>query len=376
MNITYLDNSATTKPCKSAVEYVNKMLIDNWGNPSSLHTLGIDAEKEITAARQTLADFLRCDEREIYFTPSGTIANNIAIKGAVKAKRRLGNTIVTTEIEHPSVYETISSLEEEGFNVIRLKPENGNITVEQIKNAITSDTILVSMMMVNNETGAILPVDKVSKIIADAKSPALFHVDAVQAFGKIPINLKTLGAQLVTVSGHKIHAPKGVAALYISQKTRIAPLIFGGGQERGVCPGTESCLIPAMGAAIKEIGSISENYKKIDGLRRHLIEQVEKLDRVYVNSNDDCLPYVVNISVEGIKSETLLHFLAEQGIYVSSGSACSKGKKSRVLLSFGIPTNRVDSALRISFSRYNDESDVDKLITALKTAVSMFRRGR
>ncbi|MBR6407352.1 MAG: cysteine desulfurase [Clostridia bacterium] len=374
MEITYLDNSATTKPCQSAIKKVNHMLCDNWGNPSSLHSYGIEAEKEITAARRTVADFLRCDEREIYFTPSGTIANNIAVMGAAKALRRRGNTIVTTEVEHPSVYETVKSLESDGFNVVRIRPENGEITAGQIENAVTSDTILVSMMMVNNEMGTVFPVDKVKKIIDAKGSPALFHIDAVQAFGKIPVNPRSVGAQLVTVSGHKIHAPKGVAALYVAQKSRIAPYIFGGGQERGICPGTESCLIPAMGAAIEEIGSLQENLDRVKSLRDRLTESLGRLEGIFFNSGDDCLPYVVNISVEGIRSETLLHFLAESGIYVSSGSACSKGKKSRVLTAYGLPAKRVDSALRISFCRYNTADDVDRLAAGIEKAIKTLRR--
>ena len=375
MSFVYLDNSATTKPCKQSIDVLNQTLIEDWGNPSSLHTLGIKAEKMMNEARQKTAKLMGCMEKEVYFTSGGTEANNIAIQGAAKARKRLGNKIITTEIEHASVYETVKNLEKEGFEIVTLKPQNGEITARMFEDAIDKNTILVSMMMVNNETGAYLPIQAIKKIIQKKEAPALFHCDAVQAFGKMEIKPNRLGIDLMTVSGHKIHAPKGIGALYISKDARVLPLYGGGEQEKHIRPGTESVpLICALGAACEAVGNIKEHFNNVLALKNKLVEMLSGIDEVVINSPDNALPYVFNISVMGIKSETMLHYLASNNVYVSSGSACSKGKKSRTLQQLGFPDEKVDTALRISFCRDNTMEDIEIFVKALKCGINSLQR--
>ena len=368
----YLDNSATTKPCKEAVDKMIYVLENVYGNPSSLHTLGLNAEKEVTAARKITAKQLGAEADEIYFTSGGTEANNTAVFGAAYARRKTGNRIVTTAIEHSSVYESCKELERQGFEVIFLDPErNGNISAEQLAAAIDKNTILVSVMMINNETGVRLPVDKISKIIKKNNAPALFHCDAVQAFGKVPVKPSKIGADLLSVSSHKIHGPKGVGALYIKKGTYIKPILYGGEQQKKIRPGTETVpLICGFGAAIENIGSMSENMNKASLLHDYAVKRLSEISGVEINSPDDGLPYILNISAVGVRSETMLHFLEKQGVYISSGSACAKGKKSHVLTAMGLDGARIDSALRISFSKYSEISEIDTLAAFLQEGMS------
>lgn len=375
-NIIYLDNSATTMPCKKAIQNINCALVDNWGNPSSLYDFGFKAQLLVDSTRKSVSQMLKCREEEIYFTGSGTESNNTAIIGAANARKKRGNRIVTTSIEHPSVLETIKRLEDDGFDVVYLKPQsNGVVSVEDLKNAINQNTILVSMMLVNNETGAIEPVKEAAKIIKDVNSPALLHCDGVQAFGKMPVNLNDLGVDLFCASGHKIHGPKGVGILYIKKGVTIKPLLTGGGQEKNMRSGTESVpLIYGLQGAIDSLGNISENLKEQKQLWLYAKDVLLDTGIVNINSCDDSLPYILNISVGGYRSETLLHFLEAQGIYVSSGSACAKGEGSYVLREMGLAKNRIDSALRISFSRDNTKEDIDALKDALICATQKLRR--
>ena len=375
-NIVYLDNSSTTIPCKEAIDEINKALCDNFGNPSSLHVLGYNAEKRVSVTRKAVCDMLSCSESEIYFTSGGTEGNNTAIFGAAYARQKRGNRIVTTEIEHPSVAEPIKRLEEEGFEVIRIKPlSDGTISEDSIIGAINEKTILVSIMLVNNETGAILPVSAARRAIDSVGAPAILHCDCVQAFGKMPINVKTLGADIITASAHKIHGPKGIGFLYVKKGVTIRPLMLGGGQEKGFRSGTEAVpAICGLYGAIKSINDINANLQSAKTLRDYAVESLKKIDGVKVNSNIMSLPFVLNISVEGYRSETLMHYLESKGIFVSSGSACAKGKGSYVLNSMGLPRERVDSALRISFSRFNTVHDVNILIGAIKEAKGTLRR--
>lgn len=364
----YLDNSATTKPCKEAIEKMMFVLENVYGNPSSLHKVGFEAEKEITYARKTIAKLLGADTDEIIFTSGGTEANNTAVFGAALARQKTGSRIVTTAVEHSSVYESCQELSRRGFDVVFLEPQSGgNISEEQLSEAIDRNTVLVSVMMVNNETGVKLPVDKIAKIIKKNNAPALFHCDAVQAFGKIPVRPSKIGADLLTVSSHKIHGPKGVGALYIKKGTYIKPLLYGGEQQRKIRPGTEAVpLICGFGAAAENIGSMSENMEKIKELHNYAVETLTGIDGVEINSPGDCLPYILNISAVGVRSETMLHFLESREIYISSGSACAKGKKSHVLTSMGLDAARIDSALRISFSKNSQKSDIDILAQYLR----------
>lgn len=378
MKEIYLDNSATTRVYKSAAEKAVEIMTTVYGNPSSLHSKGLEAEHEIERARKTIAKALGAESEEVYFTSGGTEGNNTAIFGAAHALRRRGNKIVTTAIEHSSVIEAMQQLEKEGFEVVYLKPDSsGRVRSEDIKAEITKDTILVSIMAVNNEIGSVQPIECVYRAIAAAGSPALFHVDAVQAFMKMPVIPKKLGIDLLTVSGHKIHAPKGVGALYIRKGVRIIPLHFGGLQEKKIRPGTEPVpAICAMGTAVEELNAKPERKAYIQDLSNYCRKKLIGTDGIVINSDKSCLPYIINFSAVGLRSETMLHFLAERGIYVSSGSACAKGHKSHVLTSLGLSDDRIDSAIRISFSEENTVEDIDILIKSLEIALNTLARKR
>lgn len=375
-NIVYLDNSATTKPCDLSVQYMNNALTENWGNPSSLHTIGINAEDLIISAKETCAKAIGARSDEIYFTSGGTEANNLAINGAVQSRAKRGNRIVTTEIEHPSVLEVIKNLEQKGFEVIYLKPdENGVVSQDSLKKAINKNTILVSIMLVNNEIGTIQPVIEAASIIKEVGAPALLHCDAVQAFGKMGIKVNELGVDLLSFSGHKIHAPKGIGVLYKKKGVTISPVVFGGGQQDALRPGTESVpLISALEGAILSLPNIKAYYDKIEQLCSYAKDKLKATEIVEFNSPQNALPYILNISVPGYRSETLLHFLDAKGIFVSSGSACSKGKLSHTLSALKLDSKRIDSALRISFSRDNSFEDIDKLCDALLEASKKLKR--
>ncbi len=373
-NIIYLDNSATTKPSNRAIEYMNSALITNWGNPSSLHKLGMDAETVVNRARNTLAKYIKADPQEIIFTGSGTEANNTAIMSV--ANKRWGKRVITSKIEHPSVLETVKRLENLGFEVIRLSvDQKGVISLEELKNALNDKTVLVSLMLVNNEIGSVQPIAEASKLIKRLSPKALFHCDAVQGFGKLPINVKELGVDLMTVSGHKVFAPKGIGFLYCNKGVTISPFITGGGQERGLRSGTEGVpLISAFDGAVLSLPEIKAAYSKQQELWDYANEQFEASGFIRVNSPKNALPYIINISVEGYRSETLLHFLESKNIFVSSGSACAKGELSYVLSAVGLGKREIDSALRISFNHNNTKEEIDTLINALKEATKTLRR--
>ena len=373
-NIVYLDNSATTKPCKKTIEYMTKSLSENWGNPSSLHSVGISAEDDLISCKDACATLLSCRSDEIYFTGSGTEANNLAITGAIRARAKRGNRIVTTATEHPSVLNTIKQFEEQGFEVIYLKPENnGAISKESIKNAITDKTIFVSIMLVNNETGAINPVAFAREAIKAANAPALLHCDAVQGFGKMEVKPSGLGVDLLTFSGHKIHGPKGIGVLYRKKGVHIVPQMLGGNQQEGLRSGTEPMpLICGLNGALLELSDIKGQLHKTRELWNYAKEKLSPF--VKINSTDEGLPYILNISVVGYRSETILHFLDAKGIFVSSGSACAKGELSHTLTAMGLNKSEIDSAIRISFSRYNTAHDIDRLVEGLKEATQKLKR--
>lgn len=374
--IIYLDNSATTAPCAKAIENINHALSAAWGNPSSLYDMGFHAQKLVDETRNTVSAMLKCREDEIYFVGSGTEGNNTAILGAAYSRQKRGKKIITTAIEHPSVLETVKRLESEGFQAVYLKPQaNGVVSVDDLRNAIDKNTILVSMMLVNNETGAIQPIKDAARAIKESGAPALLHCDGVQAFGKMPINLNELGVDLFTASGHKIHGPKGIGVLYIKKGITIRPLLTGGGQEKNMRSGTESVpLIYGLKGAVDSIGSINQNLKNQKAIWDYAKGELVKTGLIAVNSLDEALPYILNISVEGYRSETLLHFLEAEGVYVSSGSACAKGEGSYVLVEMGLSRKRVDSALRISFSNENTKEDIDALKAAIIKATQKLRR--
>ena len=372
----YFDNSATTKPAPEAVDAAYKALSECWGNPSSLHRAGNQAAAVIEGSREAVAKVLGCESKEIFFTSGGTEANNLALTGAAEKMKRCGKRIVSTVAEHPSVYDTLTYLETKGFEIVRLGIDSeGKINPDKLFEAITPDTILVSVMSVNNEVGSIMPVEKIKKAVARAKSNALIHCDAVQAFGKIPLRPGALGIDLMSISSHKIHGPKGAGALYVSKKVKISPLFHGGEQEMKVRPGTEAVpAIAGFGAAAKLLTDINTEAEKVRVIRDRIVSSLNEAGGVVFNSPGDALPYILNISVPGIKSEPLMNYLSANGICVSSGSACSKGKRSRVLTEMNLPFERLESPVRISLSRFNTAEEADYLTDMIKKAQSEIRK--
>lgn len=378
----YLDNSATTKPCSDCINAVANMLENNWGNPSSLHNLGIHAMKEILLARTQIAQSLGVNSEEIIFTSGGTEANNLALFGAAKAKKRQGKRIVTTAIEHESVLQSAQQLEKEGFEVIYLKPDKqGNITKEQLFDAVNSETVLVSMMYINNEVGTVMPVDSLKRAVKRSGAPALIHIDCVQAYGKVNINAKKLGADMITVSAHKIHGPKGIGALYINKDANLTDQnfarVFGGEQEKRLRPGTQSTpLIAGFGAAVKALAPIAEQKQHIAELNAYARQQLKKISGLKFNNNENASPYIINIYIPTfMRSQTILQELSSNyNVYVSNGSACAKGKKSHVLSAMGLDDETLDKSIRISFGRYNNKEEIDLLVNALTDLINKHPR--
>lgn len=371
----YLDNSATTCVSEAAAQKALELMRTNYANPSSLHSMGFEASKELECARGIVAKALGADSSEIYFTSGGTEANNLAIMGSVNAKRRAGNKIITSAFEHSSVYETMLELQKEGFEVIFIKPDStGCVSAQDVINAVDSKTILISIMHTNNETGAINPIREIA-VGAKRKNPnVIVHTDAVQAFGKTEIKISKLYVDLLTLSGHKIHAPKGVGALYVKKGVRLLPRVFGGKQEKKLRPGTEALpLIGALGVAVQEL-DIVKSTETAKELKSYLMEKLSSLEDITINSPENSTPYILNFSVKGIRSETMLHHLASKGVFVSSGSACSKGGKSHVLSALGIEDYTADSAIRVSFSKHNTILDCDALLAGLKDGIENLAR--
>ena len=371
----YLDNSATTKPCPGARKRLLEAVDLLWGNPSSLHQKGLEAQLLLEGARAFIAKCLSCRESELYFTSGGTESNNLAVFGAAKAMKHKGKRIVVSSVEHPSVSRAFDKLESDGFTVVRLPVDRfGVVPVEEIENAVDESTVLVSMMAVNNELGSVEPVEALSRIVKEKHSPALIHVDAVQAFGKLPLNVKKLGVDLMSVSAHKIHGTKGAGALFVKDSVHLAPHIFGGGQEKNVRPGTEP--LPAIAAffgAAEEL-DIKKSLPAVTALRDGFVKKLSALDGVVINSGADALPYIVNISLPGRPAEAVLNFLSSRGIYVSSGSACAKGRRSPTLTAAGLESERVNSSLRISLSRFTTADELDFCLEGIEEALRAIRK--
>lgn len=372
----YLDNSATTRVCDEAAREMLYALTEGYGNPSSRHAKGFEAEKSLALARERVAARIGCMPEEIVFTSGGTEANNLAIFGAVQALARRGRRIVTTVIEHPSVEQPMRELERQGFEVVYLPAgADGKIREEDLAQAINGETILVSIMAVNNEVGSIQPLEAVRRAIRRAGAPALFHCDCVQGFGKLELKPAALGIDFMTVSAHKIHGPKGAGALYIRRGVRIEARTLGGGQERGLRSGTEA--MPALigfGAACAALPDVKTGLAHAAMLRAYLCEKLNGMPGVVLNSPPDALPYIVNLSLPGLRSEPVLNLLSEMGVYVSSGSACAKGHKSPVLTALGLPDKRIDSALRVSFSHFTTVEELELLLQGLQRAQRLLRR--
>ncbi len=368
----YLDNAATTKPSGEVIEKANEMMKTLWANPSSLYSLGMYAEDEVEKARASVAKLIGAKESNIVFTSGGTESNNLAIFSALKSTRHVGKRIVVSAYEHSSVLDAVKNLE--GYTLVTVSPESdGTISPDKLKQALTPDTALVCIMLTNNEVGAVNDIKKLVEVTKEKAPKAHFHTDCVAALGKTPINAVAFGVDTLSVSAHKIHALKGTGALYF--KNNIKPLIVGGEQERKLRGGTQNAVgIVCFGKAC-EIAKrdFSKNLNTAEKLKARVLMWAEKLDFVKINAENH-FPYVTNISVKGIRSETLLHFLENKEIYISSGSACSKGAKSHVLKSLGINDADIDSAIRISTDGENTESDIDRLFEEITNAFEKLQK--
>ena len=365
----YLDNSATTKPSDAAVAAMNEMLTECWGNPSSVHGFGAQTEKRIKLAREQVAAAMGAEPDRVFFTSGGTEADNWAIFSAMERMGKRGRHIVTTMVEHHAVLAPMEKLQAQGFEVTYLKPDkDGFVSVEELEAALRKDTVLVSVMMVNNETGAVMPIEKMVKAVRRLSPIALFHTDGVQGFGKIPFKAKTLGADMITVSSHKIHGPKGAGALYIKKGLPLPAFIRGGGQEQGYRSGTEATpAIVGFGAACAQLRTKEEaaHMEKLKNLCRESLADVPGL--VFLGKGD--APHVVSISIPGLRSQGIINCLQDHGVYVSAGSACARGHRSHVLEAMGVDAKIIDGAVRISFGRDNTEADIPKLKEALLDAI-------
>ncbi len=366
----YLDNSATTRVCPEAAQAALRAMTEQFGNPSSTHTVGREAKKQLDAARASVAAAVGCTPQELVFTSCGSESDNWALLSGAEAMKRRGKHIVSSVAEHDAVRRSLDLLEERGFEVTRLKPErSGAVSVDAVLAALREDTVLVSLMLVNNETGAVTDIAGVSAALKAAGSPALLHTDAVQAFMKIPFTPQTLGADLVSVSGHKIHAPKGIGALYIRSGLKLRPYILGGAQEDGRRAGTEA--VPQI-AAFAEAARIAkaglrENAAHMAALKAMTADRLRAaIPELFVLETD--APHILSLSLPGWRSEVLMNFLEAREIYVSRSSACKKGARSHVLEAIGMEPRLIDGALRIGFSRTNTAEDVEALCTALTDA--------
>lgn len=377
----YFDNSATTRVLDCVRDVVVNVMTEDYGNPSAKHRKGMEAERYVRQAAADIAKTLKVKDKEILFTSGGTESNNMALIGTAMANHRAGKHIITTRIEHASVYNPLAFLEQQGFEVTYLTVDSkGHISLEELEASIRPDTILVSIMYVNNEMGAIEPVAEIASLIHKKNPSILFHVDAIQAYGKLIIHPKKQGIDLLSVSAHKIHGPKGVGFLYIDERVKIRPLLYGGGQQKDLRSGTENVPgIAGMGAAAKEMYTDHEQKTAfITGLKDYMTERIKQLDGVTVNSlkGSEGAPQIVSASFMGVRSEVLLHALEDKGIYVSSGSACSSNHPavSGTLKAIGVKKELLDSTLRFSFGLFNTKEEIDYCIGVLEELLPTLRR--
>ena len=377
----YLDNSATTRCSERAKDIMVKVLMEDYGNPSSLHMKGVEAENYIKEAKKKIAKTMKVDEKEILVTSGGPESNNTALIGAALANKRAGSHIITTSIEHASVSATAAYLEELGFRVTYLKVDkDGLISLDELREAVCEDTILVSMMMVNNEIGALEPIEEAIRVIREKNPKTLVHVDAIQAYGKYRIFPKKIGIDLLSVSGHKIHAPKGTGFLFIKDKTKVKPLIYGGGQQKGMRSGTENVPgVAALGEASAEIyEDFEEKIEHLYQIKERFVNGVSQIEGVSLNGKTgrDSAPQIVSVSIDGVRSEVMLHTLEDRKIYVSAGSACSSNKPSvsHTLTGIGLKSSLLDSTIRFSFSVHTTEEEIDYALDVMKEVVPKLRR--
>jgi cysteine desulfurase len=380
----YLDNSATTRCSEAAAKMVAKVLTEDYGNPSSLHNKGMEAEQYIKESREIIAKSLKVDPKEIVFTSGGSESNNLAIFGACHANKRIGNHVITTSIEHPSVAQPMKALEDMGYEVTYLPVDhNGVCDLQMLADEIREDTVLVSMMHVNNEIGTIEPIVDAARIIHERNENTLFHVDAIQSYGKVDLYPKKSGIDLVSVSGHKLHGPKGSGFLYVKDKVKLAPIIYGGGQEWGRRSGTENVpAIAGLGVAVSEMfHQREEHIKKLRSLKDSFIKQLETVEGISFNGplDESSAPQILSVSVEGVRAEVMLHALEDKGVYCSAGSACSSNRPSisRTLTAIGLKKELLDATVRFSFSIYTTQDEVDqaaKAVEQLAVALRKYRR--
>ncbi|MBQ5851809.1 MAG: cysteine desulfurase [Lachnospiraceae bacterium] len=381
MTEVYLDNSATTRCLPSVATLMTKIMCEDYGNPSSMHRKGMEAEKYIKWSKEIIARNLKVQEKEILFTSGGTESDNIALIGGAMANARAGRHIITTRIEHPAVLQTCAYLEEQGFEVTYLPVDkNGVIRLADLEKAITRNTIIVSIMHVNNEIGSIQPIAEAGKLIKRINPNTLFHVDAVQGFGKFKIYPKRMNIDMLSVSAHKIHGPKGVGFLYINEKAKVRPIIFGGGQQKGMRSGTENVpAIAGMAQAVDEIYTdMEQKVAHLYEIKERFINGVRKIDGTKINglTGLESAPHVVSVSIQGIRSEVMLHALEDRGIYVSAGSACASNKPqvSATLKAIGVEKQYLDSTLRFSFSSFTTVEEIDYTISQMYDIIPMLRR--
>ena len=380
----YLDNSATTRPFDEVVEYMSSVMRDEYGNPSSMHMAGVIAENEVKKAKEIIASTLKVNEKEIFFTSGGTESDNLALVGCAMANKRAGMHLITTKVEHPAILETMKDLEGQGFSVTYLDVEgDGRVNPDILKEALREDTILVSIMQVNNEIGALNDIDTLAGIVKAYNPAVLFHVDAVQSFGKVRIYPKRSKIDLLSVSGHKIHGPKGMGILYISERVKITPIIFGGGQQKGLRSGTENVPgIAGIGLAAKLIyNDFDSNIERLYSLKEYFTDKLKEFEGVSINGIPGegikkSAPHVVSASFKGIRAEVLLHALEAKGIYVSSGSACATNKPatSATLLAIGLDNSLLDSTIRFSFSVHTTKEELDYTLSVLSDELSKLRK--
>ena len=373
----YLDNAATTVAFDEVIELSAKVMREDYGNPSSLHNKGLEAEHYIRDSKDIIAKILKCDPKEIVFTSGGTESNNTAIIGAARAHIRKGKHIITSSVEHSSVKNVMEFLKNDGYEITYLPvDERGIVSIDALRNAIREDTILVSVMGVNNEMGAIEPLEEISGVIKESGHDIIFHVDAVQMYGKLPIYPKRVGIDLMSVSGHKLHGPKGSGFLFIRDGVRILPLIYGGNQQKGMRSGTENVpAIAGLGLASKMVyDTMDDTIAKMSELKKALIDGISEIPDCMNNSGD--APHIVSITFAGVRSEVLLHALEDKGIYVSSGSACSSNKPelSNTLINMGLDNDMASSTLRFSLSRYTTPEEIEYTVEALKELLPALRR--
>lgn len=378
----YLDNSATTKCYECVRDLVGKIMCDDYGNPSSMHKKGVDAEKYVRESKEALAKLLKVQEKELVFTSGGTESDNLALIGCARANRRAGNHLITSSIEHPAILNTMRYLEqEEGFRVTYLPVDrDGRIKLQALKEALCRETILVSIMYVNNEVGSVQPIEEAVQIVKNYNRNILFHVDAVQGFGKYRIFPKRIGVDLMSISGHKIHGPKGTGVLYVNEKVKIKPIVFGGEQQKNMRSGTENVPgIAGLGLAAKEIyKDFDAKIEKMRDLKNYFIEGINQIPHIAIHGRIDesSAPHIVSVGFAGIRSEVLLHTLEDKGIYVSSGSACASNHPaiSGVLRGIGVGQQYLDATIRFSFSEFTTKEEIDYTLKTLYNCVPMLRK--